>query len=95
MNNVPLPETGYHRSDPDRETCPNCKSQNVKEVKFAWWGGATGPKSLNLYKCNDCKVSFNAKTREFANTGETRTKIIVSAIIAAIFIGIRLATLKR
>ncbi|MBS1720976.1 MAG: hypothetical protein JST35_11065 [Armatimonadetes bacterium] len=91
MANVPPPVSGYQRFDPASETCPSCQSPNVTAVKYTWWGGVIGPKMLNLHKCNNCKMNFNAKTRQNANTGILLYTVISTVVVVAIVVGIRLA----
>jgi transposase-like protein len=61
--------------------CPKCNSLNVKSVSYTWWGGIIGPRILKHTKCNDCKFTYNRKTRQ-SNTTPIVIYSVVTAIIA-------------
>lgn len=57
--------------------CPKCGSANVSAVKYTWWGGLLGPKMFHYTKCNECKFTYNARTRK-SNTGP----IVIYSVVA-------------
>jgi transposase-like protein len=67
-----------------------CNSLNVKEIGYTWWGGIIGPKLLKHTKCNDCKFTYNRKTRE----SNTMPIVIYSVVLAAVGFVIFYLTLR-
>lgn len=61
--------------------CPKCGSANVAPVKFTWWGGLLGPKMFHHTKCNECKYTYNSKTRK-SNT----MPIVIYSVVAFVVV---------
>ena len=70
--------------------CPSCHSGDYKALKFTWWGGALGPKLFNHVKCNHCGTTFNAKTGKSNNTAIAIYSVVVTAIVIAVVVGLRM-----
>jgi hypothetical protein len=43
-------------------SCPFCRGQAAKPVRFTAWGGVIGPFLLSLVKCGCCGSQFNGRT---------------------------------
>lgn len=67
--------------------CPKCRSTQVKQMGFTWWGGALGPKLLSHCKCQQCGAQFNGKTGASNTTGIVIYSI-VGFFIALIVFGV-------
>jgi transposase-like protein len=63
----------------NEDGCPKCNSLNVKPVSYTWWGGIIGPRILKHTKCNDCKFTYNRKTRQ-SNT----TPIVIYSVVTLV-----------
>jgi hypothetical protein len=82
---VAPPQTSpYPRQTGDGPTCPQCNSDNTKEVKYTWWGGLLGPKMMNLQKCEGCGFQFNRVTRQSVKNAIVMYNLV--ALVAAILI---------
>ncbi len=68
-------QQGYMQATP---MCPRCGGY-TKKVGYTWWGGIIGPKMMNLHKCANCKLSFNATTMQSAETA-----IIIYAVVTGV-----------
>jgi hypothetical protein len=61
--------------------CPRCKSQNVHQPSFTWWGGVIGPKLFKHTICRACGFGFNRETG-LANRNKIVTYTIVVSVLA-------------
>ncbi len=70
-------------NDLKEEGCPECGSMDVHAVKYTWWGGMLGPKMFHHTKCEECKFTFNSKTRN-SNKQAVIKYLVVSTLIAVV-----------
>jgi hypothetical protein len=73
----------------NEEGCPKCGSAFVSAVKYTWWGGILGPRLLKHTKCNDCKFTYNSKTRQSNTTPIIIYSVVLFAIAFAAFFMLR------
>jgi hypothetical protein len=69
--------------------CPKCGSENVKAVRYTWWGGLLGPKLLHHTKCLDCNYLFNSKTRQSNTIAIIIYSVVIFVVVFAIFYSLR------
>ena len=69
--------------------CPKCGSENVKAVRYTWWGGLLGPKLLHHTKCLDCNYVFNSKTRQSNTTAIIIYSVVLFVIAFVVFYALR------
>ncbi len=67
-------------NDMHGEGCPQCGSMDVHAVKYTWWGGLLGPKMFHHTKCEECKYTFNSKTRK-SNKQPILLYLVVSFLV--------------
>jgi transposase-like protein len=73
----------------NEDGCPQCNSLNVAAVSYTWWGGFIGPKLLKHTKCNDCKFTYNRKTRQSNTTPIILYSVIIFVVVFGIYYFIR------
>lgn len=69
--------------------CPKCGSENIKAVKYTWWGGVLGPKLFHHTKCQDCNFLFNSKTRRSNTTAIIIYSVVIFVVAFAAFYAFR------
>ncbi|MBK7884146.1 MAG: hypothetical protein IPJ81_10395 [Chitinophagaceae bacterium] len=80
-----------HLNNFSEETgCPKCSSLLIKPVKYTWWGGVIGPKLLHHTKCEECKYTFNSKTRKSNKNGIIIYSVIVFVVFFLVFFFLRM-----
>lgn len=80
-------EKGPPKSKDGYVACPQCKSVNVKRVKWTPWGANVGPMLIKHVKCVECNTAYHGKTGQ-SNLQSIVTFVVVEALIvvAAIFV---------
>jgi len=71
--------------------CPKCRSANVRQAGFTWWGGALGPRMFTHVICQQCGNQYNGKTG--ASNATAITIYTVVSVIIGLAIGIALILL--
>ncbi len=69
--------------------CPQCKSQEAREITFTWWGGVLGPKMFNHVKCSQCGTTYNSKTGNSNQQAITIYVAVTTVIAIAIVLFLR------
>lgn len=82
-------QQGYMQTTP---MCPRCGGY-TKKVGYTWWGGIIGPRMMNLHKCGNCKLNFNATTMQSADNAILIYSVVGVAI--GLTIGILIVVLKH
>jgi len=78
-----------HLNEIAPDGCPKCGSSLVSPVKYTWWGGLLGPKLFHHTKCNECKYTFNSKTRKSNTPAIIIYSVILFVVAFAVFYAIR------
>jgi hypothetical protein len=74
------------------DTCPRCRSSNVKRPTYTWWGGLLGPKLFNHAVCSGCGFGFNYKTGKGNATAigiYLGVSMLVALVIVVVFVAAR------
>jgi hypothetical protein len=65
--------------------CPRCRSGNVHQPSFTWWGGVLGPKLFKHTVCRQCGFGYNA------NTGKSNSTVIGIYVGVGLVLGVVVA----
>lgn len=70
--------------------CPTCGKKESTKVGFTWWGGAVGSSVLTHVQCPACRTRYNGKSGKSNNTAIAIYTVVVTTIVVALMIAIRM-----